>query len=310
MKIYHSIKDINIKNAVLTVGTFDGVHLGHKKILSKLVENAKDIGGEPVVFTLHPHPRKVLFPETNNLFFLNTIEEKAKLLEEIGIKHFIVYPFTHDFANLSSCNFIEEILFNQLKVKQLIVGYDHHFGKDKQGDFKILKDCTSKFNIEIFKVKAFEYEGITISSTKIRNKLLEGNIELANKYLDYQYSLSGKVVSGNKIGREIGFPTANIEIDKDKVLPKDGVYAVKLIIDNKEYFGMLNIGIRPTIKNSNKKTVEVHLFDFKDNIYDIVLRIYFVKFIRDEQKFQNIEDLKSQLIKDEAIIKKMSESFF
>ncbi len=306
MKIHNSINSLKIKNPVLTVGTFDGVHLGHKKILKKLVQNAKEIGGEAVVFTLHPHPRKVLFPETNNLFFLNTIEEKAKLLEEIGVKHFIVYPFTKDFANLSSCNFIEEILFNQLQIKQLIVGYDHHFGKDKQGNFEALKKCCAKFNIEIFKVGAFEQDGITISSTKIRNELLTGDIELANKYLNYNYSLSGKVVSGNKIGRKIGFPTANIEFEKDKVLPKKGVYAVKVFVANKEYKGMLNIGTRPTINISNKKNIEVHIFDFHEDIYGTEVKISFFKYIRNEIKFKNIEDLKIQLIKDKKIVK----SFF
>lgn len=306
MKIYNSIKNLKIKNPILTVGTFDGVHLGHKKILTKLVQNAQKIDGEPVVFTLHPHPRKVLFPKTNNLFFLNTIEEKAKFLEKIGIKHFVIYPFTTDFAKLSSCNFIEEILFKKLKIKQLIVGYDHHFGKDKQGNFEALKKCCEKFNIKIFKVNAFEQNGVTISSTKIRNELLAGNIEHANKYLNYNYSLTGKVVSGNKIGRKIGFPTANLEVNNEKVIPKNGVYSVKIIVNEKEYFGMLNIGTRPTVNVSNKKNIEVHIFDFQDDIYSAKVKIVFYKYIRDEKKFNDINELKEQLINDKKVIK----SFF
>jgi len=302
LKIYHSTKDLKINNPVLTVGTFDGVHLGHRKILKTLVEHAKAINGEAVVFTLYPHPRKVLFPETNNLFFLNTIEDKAKLLEEIGIKHFVVYPFTKDFASFSSCYFIEKILYNQLNIKQLIVGYDHHFGKDKQGDFEILKKCTSKFNIEIFKVNAFEQDGVTISSTKIRNELLYGNVELANKYLNYKYSIQGKIISGNKIGRKIGFPTANIEVDKSKLVPANGVYAVEVFISDFQYKGMLNIGTRPTIDNNSEKNIEVHIFDFQGNVYGCVLKINFLKFIRNEKKFNNIEDLRLQLIEDKRVV--------
>lgn len=298
MKIYHSIKDFNVQNPVLTVGTFDGVHLGHKKILNTLVEKAKKINGETVVFTLFPHPRKVLFPDTNDLFFLNTINEKAKLLKDAGVKHLIIFPFTKDFASLTACDFIEEILYKKLKIKQLVVGYDHRFGKDMQGDLLELKKCSDRFGIDVTKVNALIKEGITISSTKVRNKLLTGNIEVANSFLAYEYNISGKVISGNKIGRKLGFPTANIEVDSNKLIPAEGVYAVKIFIDNTKYIGMLNIGTRPTINTSKQKVIEVHIFDFEKDIYDSVVEIKFIKFIRNEIKFANIENLRKQLIID------------
>jgi len=292
-----------VRNPILTVGTFDGVHLGHKKILNTLVENAKALNGDAVVFTLHPHPRKVLSPETNDLFFLNTIKEKSKLLKEAGVKHLIIYPFTKDFASLTSCDFIEKILFKQLKVKQLIVGYDHRFGKDMQGDFLQLQKCSIQYGIEVIKVDALIKNKVTISSTKIRNELSTGNIEIANKYLSYNYNISGKIISGNKIGRKLGFPTANIEVDSCKLIPKNGVYAIKIIIEDVEYKGMLNIGVRPTISNNKKEVIEVHIFDFKQDIYNTIINIKFIKYIRDEIKFTNIENLKRQLLIDEKTIK-------
>lgn len=302
MKIYHSIKKFNVKNPILTVGTFDGVHLGHKKIINTLVENAKKLNGEAVVFTLYPHPRKVLFPDTNDLFFLNTINDKAKLLENAGVKHLIIYPFTKDFATLSACAFIEKILFRQLKIKQLIVGYDHRIGKDMQGNLLQLQKCSKQYDIEVIKVDALIKKEVTISSTKIRNELVAGNIELANLYLSYEYNISGKIVSGNRIGRKLGFPTANIKVDTDKLIPAKGVYAVKVIINDVEYKGMLNIGIRPTVDTSNQNVIEVHIFNFEQNIYDKIIEIKFVKFIRNEMKFSNIENLKKQLIIDKKNI--------
>lgn len=304
MKIYNSIENFKVKNAVLTVGTFDGVHLGHRKLLKELVNKADEIGGEAVVFTLHPHPRKFLFPKSK-LFFLNTIEEKAKLLEEIGIKHFIIYPFTKDFANLTSCNFIDSILFKQLKIKELFVGYDHRFGKDRQGNFNELQKCTSKFGIKLSKIDAFVKSEITISSTTIRNEILDGNINKANAYLSYKYSISGKVVSGNKIGRKIGFPTANIKISTSKIIPANGVYAVNVKVKNKLLKGMLNIGTRPTINNNKQEVIEVYLFDFEEDIYGVELKIEFVQFIRQEMKFDNLNELKNQLTKDEKVIRKI-----
>ncbi len=302
MKIYRDINDFKVKNPVLTVGTFDGVHLGHRKILEKTVKEAEKLNGEPVVFTLYPHPRKVLDSNFKDLFLLNTLDEKAKLLENAGIKHLVIYPFTKDFASLSSCDFIQNILYKKLNVKNLIVGYDHRFGKDRQGNIDILRNCAEPFNIDVQKVDAFILNNETVSSTKIRNAVLKGDIEKANICLGYDYFLSGTVISGNKIGRTIGFPTANIDVHNEKLIPKSGVYAVIINISGTEYKGMINIGNRPTIATNTANTVEVHIFDFQGNLYDKNIQIIFKKYIREEQKFPNTEALKQQLLKDKTII--------
>jgi len=302
MKIYRDINNFKVKNPVLTVGTFDGVHLGHRKILEKTVKEAEKLNGEPVVFTLYPHPRKVLDPNFKDLFLLNTLDEKAKLLENAGIKHLVIYPFTKNFATMSSCDFIENILHKNMNTKSLIVGYDHRFGKDRQGNIDILRNCAEPFDIDVIKVDAFMLNKETISSTKIRNAVLEGNIEKANICLGYDYFLSGTVISGNKIGRTIGFPTANIDVHNEKLIPKSGVYAVKINISGTEYKGMINIGNRPTIDTNTANTVEVHIFNFQGNLYGKDIRIIFKKYIREEQKFPNTESLKQQLLKDKTII--------
>jgi len=298
LKIYREIKEFKVQNPVLTVGTFDGVHLGHRKILDVLVKEAEKINGEPVVLTLYPHPRKILDPTFKDLFLLNTLDEKAKLLENAGIKHLIIYPFTKDFASLSSCDFIEKILFNKLNVRKLIVGYDHHFGKDRQGNIDILRNCALPFNIDVLKVDAFTLNNKKVSSTTIRNALLSGEIENTNTCLGYDYFISGKVISGSKIGRTIGFPTANIEVHKEKLIPRKGVYAVKILISDKEYTGMLNIGSRPTVDTSNQLVVETHIFDFEGDLYDKSIKICFKHFIREEQKFPDKEALKQRLLND------------
>ena len=305
MRIYRNIEEFKAKNPVLTVGTFDGVHLGHKKILNRLVKEAEKINGSPVVLTLYPHPRKILDPNFKDLFLLNTLDEKAQLLEDAGIKHLIIYPFTKEFASLSSCNFIEKILHNKFNVKKLIVGYDHRFGKDRQGNIDILRNCAEPFNIEVLKVDAFMLNDETVSSTKIRNAVLTGNIEKANACLNYDYFLSGEVVSGNKIGRTIGFPTANIDVHHEKLIPKSGVYAVKVIISEKEYNAMVNIGNRPTLSLSNNSTIEAHIFDFQGDLYGKKIKIIFKKFIRNEKKFPDKNALRKQLLKDKEVAREI-----
>ncbi|MCF6366657.1 MAG: bifunctional riboflavin kinase/FAD synthetase [Bacteroidales bacterium] len=298
MKVYRSIKEFNVKNPVLTVGTFDGVHLGHKKIIEKLIMGAKQIQGESVILTLHPHPRKVLFPDRNGFGLLNTLEEKIKLLENAGLKHLIIYPFTKEFAALSSCDFIEKILYNKLKIKQLIVGHDHHFGKDRQGNLEILRNCANQFGTDVVKVEALLQNNQKISSTKIRNALLSGDTLTANSYLGYNYFLSGEVISGNKIGRTLGFPTANIQTEQDKLIPKTGVYAVKVIVDNVEYKGMSNIGSKPTVSSKPETGTEVHIFDFNENLYGSTIEVQLVNYIRKERKFKDKKALKKQLSHD------------
>ena len=303
MKIFTSIEEFSIINPVVTVGTFDGVHKGHKEILNRLIQEAKSIGGESVVFTLYPHPRKVLFPEEKELFLLNTIDEKIELLENSGVDNLIIYSFTKEFAQLTSCDFIEKILYNKLELKQLIVGFDHHFGKDRQGNLEILKNCANPFGFDIIKVEALEHAGKKISSTRIRDLIILGEIEKANYYLGYDYFIKGLVVSGNKIGRTLGFPTANIQIkEQEKLIPKRGVYAVNILAGDESYKGMLNIGTRPTISTNFETNIEVHIFDFNDDLYSKEIKINFKKFIREEKKFPDTAQLQAQLLEDKENI--------
>ncbi|MCD4791606.1 MAG: bifunctional riboflavin kinase/FAD synthetase [Bacteroidales bacterium] len=302
MKIYRTLKDFKVINPVVTVGTFDGVHKGHTKILNKLIREAGSIGGESVVFTLYPHPRKILFPEEKEIFLLSTLDEKIELMDKSGIENLIIYPFTKKFAQLNSCDFIEKILYNKLNVKQLIVGFDHHFGKDRQGNIEILRNCANPFGFDIIKVDALEHEEKKISSTRIRNSIISGDIEKANFYLGYDYFVSGTVVSGKKLGRELGFPTANIKVNKqEKLIPKRGVYAVKIKTEDKVYKGMLNIGTRPTISTNFETNIEVHIFDFNKDLYNKKIRIIFKKYIREEIKFPDKIQLQKQLAKDKQV---------
>jgi riboflavin kinase/FMN adenylyltransferase len=279
------------------------VHKGHKKILDCLVSEAEKISGTPVVFTLQPHPRKVLFPQQTDLALLNTLEEKTNKLKEAGVKVLIEYPFTKEFAEYTSGEFIEDILYKQLKIKTLIIGYDHRFGKDRQGDPEILKTYAAPFGFEVIKVEAFRENGNEISSTKIRKALEAGDLLTANRFLGYPYNLEGSVISGDTLGRTIRFPTANIKpADKEKLIPRRGVYAVDIVFNNTRYKGMLNIGNRPTVSNQKRETIEVHIFDFNTDIYGKTVTLIFKQFIRDEQKFGSTEELKHQLEKDKKMI--------
>ncbi|MBN1252069.1 MAG: bifunctional riboflavin kinase/FAD synthetase [Bacteroidales bacterium] len=300
MKIFNNIDDFKAKNPVVTVGTFDGVHLGHQKIFNHVKSLADKLGGESVVFTFWPHPRMVLDPKADKVSMINSIEEKIELIEYQGIDNLIIIPFTKEFSELSYCDFIEKFLHQKIKMKGLIVGYDHKFGHDREGNFDKLKNCTDKYNSKIEKVEALSVEGVNISSTIVRKKILDGNIETANKYLSRIFSIKGKVVEGKKIGRNLGFPTANIKIQESyKIIPKNGVYAVDVEYENKKYYGMLNIGFRPTLNEENQtQSIETHIFSFYHNIYDSCLKINFHRRIRAEMKFKNIEELKTQLFND------------
>ncbi len=301
MKIYNNIRSFKAVNPVLTLGAYDGVHRGHLKILEFLKKSAASISGESVILTFDPHPRKVLFPN-KSINLLTTIDERIELFRKIGIDRLLVLPFTKEFSQKSSYNFVKDILFQKLRVKQLIVGYDHHFGKDRLGDVKKLREYAANFNIDVNKVDVLNESGINISSTKIREALIEGKIDVANNFLGYDYFLTGKVVDGEKIGRKIGFPTANIQVSTNKLLPKNGVYAVDVKVNNKEYKGMLNIGNRPTIKKGLETSVEVHIFDFDKCIYESDIFVSFIEHIRNEKKFNNINHLTEQLIKDKEYI--------
>lgn len=306
MKIYEGLADFpNLQDAVVTSGTFDGVHLGHQKILQRIKEIANSVNGETVLLTFWPHPRLVLFPEEHNLRLLSTFEEKAKLLRQFGIDHLVTLPFTKEFSELSSQEFIQSILVEKIHCKKLVIGYDHRFGKNREGSFEFLQANQSKFGFELEEISRQDVEDIGISSTKIRNSLELGDVKSASTYLGRLYELNGLVIKGQQIGRSIGFPTANIHIPNDyKLIPKDGVYAVYTEVDGVSYKSMLNIGNRPTV-DGTKKTVEAHLFDFQGDLYDRQVTIYFQSFLRDEHKFEGLEALKAQLYLDQQNAKKL-----
>ena len=300
MKVYHSIDQFpsDIKS-VLTLGTFDGVHKGHKYVLKRMNEIAQKEGLEIVLLTFYPHPRHVLQPDDQKLKLLNTIDEKIKALEKLGIQHFVIHEFTKDFSRTKSVNFIRDLLVNKLKMKHMVVGYDHHFGRNREGAYDELIELSELYNFKLEQIPPQDEGDVTVSSTKVRKLLCVGDVEKANAYLGYAYPINGKVVKGNEIGRTIGYPTANILVEnKWKLIPADGVYAAKVQFGEKQYFGMLNIGERPTISDK-KHAIEVHVFDFSENIYGSEIKVELVKRIRDEKQFENLELLKNQLQVDE-----------
>lgn len=298
MKIFQSITSFSgIKSSIITIGTFDGVHLGHKSILEKMKYATQNNQYESLVLTFFPHPRMVL-QQDSSIKLLNTIDEKATLLEKFGIDNLIIHPFDEAFSNLSAEEFVKNILVDKLNIHKIIIGHDHRFGKNRTADINDLIAFGKKYSFEVEQINAHEIDEIAISSTKIRKALVEGNIKLANQYLGYSYYISGKVVQGKKIGRTIGFPTANIQINENyKLLPKNGVYVVSSKIDNILYFGMMNIGKNPTI-GVNDQSIEVHFFNLNEDIYDKNLQILILEHIREEQKFNSLSELQAQLDKD------------
>ncbi len=306
MKIYEGLNDIpQIPNPVVTSGTFDGVHLGHQKILNRIREIARKIEGETVLITFWPHPRLVLYPNEHNLRLLSTFEEKTKLLRSYGIDHLISIPFTKDFSQLSSEEFIEKVLVEKIKTKKLVIGYDHRFGKNREGSFEYLQKHHSEFGFDLEEISRQDVDEIGVSSTKIRAALETGNVTTATNYLGRPYELNGLVIKGQQIGRSIGFPTANIHIPNDyKLIPMDGVYAVEALVNGSLFKAMLNIGNRPTV-GGTKKTLEAHLFDFQGDLYDKQITIYLREFLRAERKFENLEELKKQLAVDQKMAKSL-----
>ena len=301
MKIYTNLDEVNlIKKPVLTIGTYDGVHLGHQKIIHYLNTKAKEVGGESVVFTFHPHPRMVLHPTDHNLELLQTIDERAKKLEQAGVNHLIVFPFSKEFSRLTAVEFIRDILVNKIGIHTLVVGYDHQFGRNREGTMQHLEELAPLYDFNIEEISAFIKDEIKISSTKIRAALQIGDISVASKYLGDLFELTGEVIQGDQIGNTINFPTANIKLKEDyKLIPCNGVYAVKVISNGAEFSGMLNIGFRPTILDKGERRIEVNIFDFNNDIYGQTLTLKFVKMIRTEKTFANLDQLKNQLIKDE-----------
>ena len=310
MKIHNDIDLFDAVNPVITIGTFDGVHLGHRKVLSQLNEIATSVGGESVVFTFYPHPRLVVSASESNLRLLSTFHEKAHLLEMAGVNHLVVYPFSIDFAELTYDQFIKEILIKKLHLHTLVIGHDHRLGKNREGTYQNVISLAKQLSFDVKKIETFLIDHIDISSSKIRIALQKGEIEKANSFLGYTYSLQGVVVEGNKIGRQIGFPTANILLnDHFKLIPAEGVYAVSVLCEGELFHGMLNIGFRPTLElNADHRTIEVNIFDFNRDIYQKELTVNFHQRIRPERKFENIGELKNQLTADREAIQKIFSS--
>ncbi|WP_264531640.1 bifunctional riboflavin kinase/FAD synthetase [Flavobacterium sp. N502540] len=298
MKLFHSINDFqSTKKTILTLGTFDGVHIGHKKILERITQNTENGKYESLVLTFFPHPRMVL-QEKSEIKLLNTITEKSKLLEATGIENLVIHPFNESFSRLTAEEFVHSILVDQFHIQKIIIGHDHRFGRNRTANIDDLIAFGHEYGFEVEQISAQEIQDVSVSSTKIRKALNEGNMSLANDYLGYNYFLSGEVVQGKQLGRTIGFPTANIEInDEYKLIPKAGVYVVKALIDQKEVSGMMNIGFNPTV-NGQKQTIEVNLFDFDAEIYGKKIEVSLLQYLREEQKFGSVDLLKEQLHQD------------
>ena len=301
LKVYKSIEEFTqVKNLVATVGTFDGVHVGHQEIIGKLKEVAKQTDGETLLLTFYPHPRMVLFPDDDSLKLINTLSEKIELLASFGLDHLLILPFNIEFSRITPTEYIRDLLIRDIGVKTLVIGYNHQFGRNRKGNFELLEELAPVYGFDVLEITAKEINEIKVSSTKIRKAIEAGEISTANKYLRYNFSLSGIVVEGEQIGRQMGFPTANIKIvEKHKLLPGNGVYAVKVTIQNYQYKGMLNIGSRPTINNdADCSSIEVHLFGMNEDCYNENIQVEFSTKLRDEIKFVNLEELKEQLQKD------------
>jgi len=300
LKIKTTLESYSNNNSVVTIGTFDGVHIGHQKIIKRLVNIAKKKDLQAIVFTFFPHPRMVL-QEDANIKLINTLDEKSKLLENLGVDHLVVKKFTKDFSRLTALEFVRDILVNKLHVKYIIVGYDHHFGRNRTANINDLREFGETYDFNIIEISAQDIDEVTVSSTKIRQALIEGDVKSANAFLGYNFMLTGKVVEGKRLGKQIGFPTANLQIEETyKLIPKNGSYIVKSYVHNVNVFGMMNIGTNPTF-NGEQQSIEVHFFDFDKDIYYEKIEIHLLHRLRDEEKFESIESLKAQLHRDKTI---------
>ncbi len=308
MIIYQSLENLNIKNPVLTIGTFDGVHKGHQVIINRINELALEVNGESVILTFHPHPRLVINPEDDTLRLLNTLDEKLDLLEKYGVQNVIVTPFSRDFSLMTAESYVRDFLWHHIRPKVVIIGYDHRFGKDRQGGIHTFMSLKDSLGFEVEEISRQMVDDIAVSSTKIRNAVFEGKISLANQMLGHAFSLKGIVVKGESIGRHLGYPTANIEVeDRNKIIPKEGIYAAITIIDNIRYNSMLYVGKRPTFRGKNQ-TIEVNIFDFSQNIYGKEIEVEVVSEIRDDIKFNTADALINQLKKDKEAAEKLLNS--
>lgn len=300
VKVFRDISEIKKFNGtVLTIGTFDGVHLGHQKIINRINEIKRNTGLETVLFTFDPHPRKVLFPEQKDLKLITNTNEKLDLLARFGIDNVLVYPFSKEFAQMQPEKYVSDIIASVLNTKHIVIGYDHRFGANRAGGIDTLKNLCSQYSFNVEEIPAQEINELNISSTRIRKALEEGDVNVANEFLGYPFFITGIVVGGKKLGRTIGYPTANIKIeDSDKLIPKIGVYAVKVLHKGQTYEGMLNVGYNPTTDADHTIKVEVNIFDFDQEIYGDTIKVEFHHRIRNEEKFANLEELKSALASD------------
>jgi riboflavin kinase/FMN adenylyltransferase len=298
MQVHRQIEGLNaFRKAVVTIGTFDGVHTGHQKIIDQLKQEAKKINGESVLITFDPHPRKVLDPG-KPLKLINTLDEKIELLKKQGLDHLVIVPFTLQFASLSAEEYIQDFLFNRFHPHTVIIGYDHRFGHDRKGDYHMMEDFAEKLAFQLKEIPEHIVDSIIVSSTKIRDAIRLGDVQIANDLLGYEFFFQGTIIQGNKLGRKLGFPTANLQInDRDKLIPGHGVYAVTAALDQREFQGMMNIGIRPTL-NDGLFMIEVNLFDFDEEVYGQELKVHVRKFMRPEIKSNGLDALKEQITRD------------
>jgi riboflavin kinase/FMN adenylyltransferase len=298
MQIHFNLENLPVfTNAVITIGTFDGIHHGHRLVLSRLAEKAREVKGESILITFHPHPRKVISSAILGIRLINTLEERLKLLEKMNIDHVVVVPFTEAFANQIADEYINDFLVKKFQPHTIIIGYDHQFGRDRKGNFDLLLEKSSVYGYELNEIPKHELENISISSTRIREAILHGEIEKANRLLGYDFFFSGRVVHGNKIGRTIGFPTANLKVeDAEKITPGNGIYAVYAIPEGEEkpLKGMMSIGFRPTV-DGKTRVIEVNIFDFNREIYDENLQVFVHKYLRAEEKYESLEALVAQI---------------
>ena len=300
MKVHYSLESLpSIKKPVLTLGTFDGVHLGHQSILNHLIRTAHEIGGESVVFTFHPHPRIALNPDDHGLELIQTVDDRIEKLQKMGIDHLILFPFTKEFSRLSATEFVRNILVNRIHIHTLTIGYNHHFGRNREGSIELLRELAPVYGFFVDEIPAVTESLTHVSSTKIRESISTGAVREANQFLGSTYHFSGVVVQGDRIGHKIGFPTANIIIDKIQLVPKSGVFAVKVKHNGKIHHGMMNIGNRPTVVANGERRVEIHIFDFNETIYGDKLVVYLIDRVREEQSFGSLDALTAQLKHDE-----------
>lgn len=307
MRIHSSKISGKLNNPVVSIGIFDGVHSGHSHILQRVRERALELEGESVIVTFWPHPRIVLGKETIDLKFLSTLHEKQLLLEKQQVDHLLIIPFTYEFSRIPACDFVKNYLAETIGMKHLVFGFNHHFGRNREGNYENLKDCAEKYGFTIEQLSPVLVNNFQVSSSAIREFLMAGEVEKANELLGYPYFIEGKIIGGKQIGRVIGFPTANIAVeDTHKLIPADGVYAVEVIIWEQKFAGMMNIGFRPTINHSGEgKSMEVHIMDFEGNVYNHDIHIRFVKKLRDEMHFSGLEELKKQLKADKAAVRQI-----